>query len=136
MKRSEFLAGAGTLLASALIPTTARAASADEAGAIQQLIVDYYHVYYVLQDSQRYRALLTDDYLLLENGEVMDLAADVALIPKPEDDYRRTDRFEFHQVRLAGDVAWTVYTLRSDITDRQRGHRQRNFLVAAWRQRV
>src|SRR6478609_9491619 len=127
MNRSEFLAGAGTLMASALIPTTARAASTDEAGAIQQLIIDDYHIYYVLQDPPRYRALLTDDYLLLENGEVMDLAADLALIPKPEDDYRRTDRFEFRQVRIVADAAWAVYTLRSDITERNKGSRQRTY---------
>ena len=61
----------------------------------------------------------------------MDLAADLALIPKPEEDYRRTERFEFHQLRIAGDAAWAVYTLRSDITDRKSGRRQHNFLESA-----
>jgi ketosteroid isomerase-like protein len=131
MNRSEFLAGAGTLLASALIPSTARAASADDAAAIQQLIIDDYHTYYVLQDMSRYRPLLADDYLLLENGELFDLAADLAFMPKPEDNYRRTDRFEFHQTRVVGDAGWVVYTLRSDVTDRQEGHRQRNYLESA-----
>jgi ketosteroid isomerase-like protein len=53
---------------------------------------------------------------------------DVAAMPKREDDYRRTDAFEFHQVKRSGDTAWAVYTLRSDITDAKRGTRHRDYL--------
>jgi ketosteroid isomerase-like protein len=99
--------------------------------AVQQAIIDDYHAFYVLQDPVKYRALLTEDYLLLENGELLDLAGDLAFLPKPEEKLRRTDRFEFHQVRVPGDAAWAVYTLRSDITDPKNGPRQREYLESA-----
>ncbi|WP_415908344.1 nuclear transport factor 2 family protein [Oleiharenicola sp. Vm1] len=113
-----------------------RAESADETTAVRQRIVDAYHAAFVTQDPARYRALLTDDYLLLEHGELLDVAGDLALIPKPEAGYRRTDQFDFHQVRVAGDTAWAVYTLRSDITDPQHGPRHRDYLESAVLRRV
>lgn len=120
MNRSEFLASAGTLLASALIPTTARAATADEAGAVRQLIIDDYYTYYVLQDPQRYRALLADDYLLLENGHVMDLAADMALIPKPEDDTAAPTALSFTRyVSPAPQRGWFTPSARTSPTARR-----------------
>ena len=120
----------GTLLA-ACLPATARAESPDESAVVRQTIADAYHASFVAQDPAKYRALLTDDYLLLEHGELLDIAGDLALIPKPETEYRRTDKFEFHQVRVTGDTAWAVYTLRSDMTDRKNGPRHRDYLESA-----
>lgn len=128
MNRSEFLAGTTALLGSALIPSAARAASPDESENIKQIVRDDYYTFYVLQDRAKYRAMLADDYLLLENGEVLDIAGDLGLMPGPDEEYRRTDNFDFHQVRVHGDAAWAVYTLRSDITDKKRGTRHREFL--------
>lgn len=136
MNRSEFLAGAGSLLVASVAPATSPATLPDDAAAVQQLIIDDYHAFYVLQDPVRYRALLTDDYLLLENGEVLNLAGDLALMPKIEDEYRRIDRFAFHQVRHSGDVGWAVYTLRSEITDRRNGFRKREFQESAVCRRI
>lgn len=121
------------LLALGLLTTTGRA---DPADAVRQLIVEAYRVSFVEQDPAKYRALLTDDYLLLEHGAVMDIAGDLALIPKPEAEYRRTDAFEFHQVRVEGDTAWAVFTLRSDITDKRNGSRHRDYLESAVLRRV
>lgn len=119
MNRKEFIAGTGALLGAALVPSTARAATADEADAIKQLVKDYYSIFYVDKDAPKYRALLTSDYLLLEEGEVMDAAADIADMPPPDIGYQRKDAFEFHSTKIQGDVAWTVYTLKSDVVHKK-----------------
>jgi ketosteroid isomerase-like protein len=49
-------------------------------------------------------------------------------MPSPDIDYKREDRFEFHSVKINGDTAWAVYTLRSDITDKKNDPRHREFL--------
>ncbi len=58
------------------------AQSADDAAAVQQAIKDNYAAYSGF-DEQRYRATLADDYLLLENGELIDREGDVASMAKP-----------------------------------------------------
>src|SRR5689334_20432478 len=100
MNRKEFLAGAGTLLGAALVPTTAHAASSNETAILEQIVSDYYSVFYARMDKARYRAMLADDYLLLEGGEVMDAAADIADMPSPESGFKRTDSFQFHSVKI------------------------------------
>lgn len=133
MPRLALLA-VGVLLA--FYSSAARAESNADSAAIRQVIVDAYHAAFVAQDPASYRALLTDDYLLLEHGELLDIAGDLALIPKPDAGYRRTDKFEFHQVRVEGDAAWAVYTLRSDMTDKKNGPRHRDYLESAVLRRV
>jgi len=71
--------------------------------------------------------LLTDDYVLLENGELLDIAGDLALMPAPGAGYRRTDAFDFRAVRVRGDMAYAVYFLASEITD-LKGARHREWL--------
>lgn len=115
---------------------SARSEPADDSAAIRAIIAEAYHAAFVAQDPVKYRALLTHDYLLLEHGELLDIAGDLALIPKPEVELRRTDRFEFHQVRVAGDTAWAAYTLRSDISDKRNGPRHRDYLESAVLRRV
>jgi ketosteroid isomerase-like protein len=128
MNRKEFIAGTGALLGAALAPATARAASPEDDDSIRQLVKDYYSTFYVLMDKRRYRSLLTDDYLLLEDGEILDAAGDLALMPPSDIGYKRTDSFAFHSVKIQGDAAWTVYTLKSDSTDTKKGARHAEFL--------
>lgn len=128
MNRSQFLTGAGALLGTALFPAAARAATTEESEIIKQIARDYFFTFFNLQDKAKFRAMLTDDYLILEHGELLDLAGDLALMPGPADEYKRTDSFDFHQVRIHGDTAWSVYTLRSDITDKKKGPRHREYL--------
>jgi len=129
VKRRQFiLSGTGALAGALIAPSAARAADASEEATIKQFVKDDYFTFYVLQDREKYRAMLADDYLLLENGEILDTEGDLGLMPAPEDEYKRTDTFEFHSVRLNGDTAWAVYTLRSDMTDKNRGPRHREFL--------
>jgi ketosteroid isomerase-like protein len=91
----------------------------------------HYDLFFRRLDAQKYRALLTDDYLLLENGEIFDADGDIASMPKPEDDYRRTDAFEFEVVQANGDSAYAVYFLRSDMQDKKEGARHSEWLESA-----
>jgi len=100
----------------------------DDAASLKSLVEDYYGVYYRERDKQKYRALLTDDYLLLENGEIMTADADIALMPNAEQNYRRTDKFDFRFLKVAGDVAYVVYFLTSDIQERQKPDRHAQWL--------
>ncbi len=71
---------------------------------------------------------LTDDYLLLENGEIMDANADVAAMLKPEDEYKRSDRFDFRSIQIHGDAENAVYFLDSQISDKKNGAHSRRWL--------
>jgi ketosteroid isomerase-like protein len=85
----------------------------------------------VKKDKERYGSMLTDDYLLLENGELLDRAGDLALMPPANIGYQRIDRFDFRSVKVSGDVAYLVYFLESNIDDKQKGSREREFLESA-----
>jgi hypothetical protein len=129
MKRRQFiLTGTGALAGALIAPTTARAADSTAEESVRQFVIDDYYTFYVLQDREKYRAMLAADYLLLEQGEVLDIEDDLELMPSPDIDYKREDRFEFHSVKFNGDTAWAVYTLRSDITDKKNDPRHREFL--------
>jgi ketosteroid isomerase-like protein len=91
---------------------------AGDAAALEALVRADYDIFYRQRDERKYRALLTDDYLLLENGKIFDADGDVATMPKPGADYHRVDSFEFKKVRVSGDDAYVVYFLRSEITEK------------------
>ena len=128
MKRREFFASAGVLLAGGY---AAGSASAGDAESVKNFIAAYYDVFYRGRDPEKYRALLTDDYRLLENGEIFDAAGDIASMPKPGSRYERTDRFDVRQVKVEGEIAWTVYFLESDITDENGGPVRKRWLESA-----
>ena len=128
MKRREFVAGAGALLAMPAAPLTI--ASSDDEAALKKAINDYYSIYYREREEKKYRSLLADDYLLLENGEIMNGDDDIRLMPKPGELYERTDAFDFRQLKVEGGVAWMVYFLSSTITDKD-GTRSRRWLESA-----
>jgi ketosteroid isomerase-like protein len=132
MKRREFIAGTGMLIGSACAPSVL---AADDDAAVKQAVEDFYSVYYVNLDKKKYRSLLTEDYLLLEDGQIMDADADIALMPAPDDGYKRIDKFDFRSVKLYGDIAYAVYFLKSEITDKKNGARSREYLESAILQR-
>jgi len=107
-----------------------RHAVADEE-LVKKVITDYYDLFYRSLDEQKYRALLTDDYLLLENGEIFDADGDIASMPKPEDGYKRSDAFDFRSVHVHDDTAYAVYFLRSDVIDKKEGARSLEWLESA-----
>ncbi len=116
MNRRQLLAGAGLLLA-APRAWAATAVQADERADIRRAIAEVYRNYSQVRDKARYRALLAPGYQLLENGELLDVEGDIAFMHAPEDDYHRTDDFDFRQVRVKGDVGYAVYFLTSTIRD-------------------
>lgn len=128
MKRRDFVAGASLLFA---VPATPVAgASSDDEAALKKAINDYYSFYYRDRDIKKYRSLLADDYLLLENGEIMNADDDIRLIPKPGDLYERTDAFDMRQLKVEGGIAYMVYFLSSVITDKT-GTRNGRWLESA-----
>jgi ketosteroid isomerase-like protein len=127
VNRRVFFAAACALAAIACVPN---GKSSDDAAAVQQAIKDNYAAYSGF-DEQKYRAKLADDYLLLENGELIDREADVASMAKPGTGYRRADEFDFRSVKIDGDFAHAVYFLKSEIHDDINGTRQREWLESA-----
>lgn len=126
MQRRHFLVGAGAML-------TARSGlhggTQDPAEAVKDTIRSLY-AYYATLDKAKYRGLLTDDYLLLENGTVLDVDGDLALMPASGAGYHRTDAFTFRSVRVQDSMAYAVYYLASDIVD-PKGARHRKWLESA-----
>ncbi len=96
--------------------------------AVKQAIKNDYYLYFVKFDKDAYRSILTEDYLLLENGELFDADGDIALMPKPESGYKRTDTFDFQYVKIDGDFAYAVYFLKADITDKTNGSIHKEWL--------
>lgn len=134
MERRTFLQLAGSL---AFVPSAAAAAAQaappdPEAEAIMRRLIQWYRAFGTPGiDRDYYRSFMTDDYLLLENGELLDLAGDMALMDKMSADYKRTDRFDFRRIRVDGDDAYAVYFLESDIVDSKEGARHRRWLESA-----
>lgn len=125
MERREFVVGAGMLLTARHAPRL----PADDAAAAKKAVADVYAAFSGF-DKQKYRALLTDDYQLLENGELLDLEGDVAMMATPDSGHRRTDAFDFRSVKIHDDIAYAVYFLKSEIRDRN-GSRNREWLESA-----
>lgn len=103
------------VLAGSVCPTPAAESPPAEVAAVRRTIENFYAAFSA-RDEVRYRQLATDDYLLLEHGEIMTLEQDVASFKSPAAAKKtRTDAFEFHAVRIDGASAYAIYTLRSDI---------------------
>ena len=93
----------------------------DDEEAVKQAVKNYYYLYFVKMDKDAYRSILTEDYLILENGELLDTEGDIALMPEPDSGYDRTDTFDFRYVKIEGDIAYTVYFLKAEIVDKANG---------------
>jgi ketosteroid isomerase-like protein len=114
MERRNFIAGTTGALVGAACP--ASIAAVNDAEAVRRAVESYYMVYFRVRDKAAYR-LLTEDYFLLEHGEVLDTEGDIAVMPAAESSYTRTDAFDFRSTKIAGDTAYAVYFLDSDISD-------------------
>jgi hypothetical protein len=127
MKRRQFIKASALLITASVAPNSLPAAD-DESSRLKQAILDYYNVYYSDRDKNKYRALLSRDYLLLENGEIFDAEKDISLMPTPDSDYQRKDSFDFRTVSSRENDAYAVYFLKSDIKDKKDGSRTRQWL--------
>ena len=125
----------------ALAPATAAANQSnsrqDDHEAVMRRLIEWYRAFGNPRvDRTYYRSFMTDDYLLLENGELLDIAGDLELLERLPADYKRTDRFDFRLVRVDGDNAYAVYFLESDINDSKDGARSRRWLESAVFKRI
>jgi uncharacterized protein (TIGR02246 family) len=124
MKRFSFLGVMMAVVAAIVCSVAADAATADEE-AVRTLIRDWF-ASFSQNDEARFRSFMTDDYLLCENGELMDLAGVLGMFKAQRPSgYQRTDQFDFKSVTVRGEMAWAVYFLGSDInTDEMQRHRK------------
>jgi ketosteroid isomerase-like protein len=129
MKRRQFIAESAVFAAAAA--SVPDAFAVDAVSSVQRFIADWYSLFYMKLDKEKYRATLADDYLLLEDGEIFDADGDISYMPKPEDEYKRTDVFDFRSVKIQGESAYAIYFLKSDITDKANGKRNFKFLESA-----
>jgi ketosteroid isomerase-like protein len=82
--------------------------------AIQQLVIDAFDQVWSALDTNSLARLHTDDFLLLENGEVWTNDSIInyqrsAMVGMLEQGYQRTNRMEFLTTEASGDLAWTAY---------------------------
>ena len=82
--------------------------------AIQQLVIDAFDEVWSALDTNSLARLHTDDFLLLENGEVWTNDSILnyqrsAMVSMIEQGYVRTNRMEFLTTESSGDLAWTAY---------------------------
>jgi len=130
MERRTFLSAVAAGLAA--VPIASHAAAPADETAVKQRIIDWYGAFANPRvDRDYYRSFMTRDYLLLENGDLLDLAGDLAMLNGLQPDHQRSDTFDFRQVRIEGDVAYLVYFLNSEMRDSKNGPRSRRYLESA-----
>ncbi len=82
--------------------------------AIQQLVIDAFDEVWSALDTNSLARLHTDDFLLLENGEVWTNDSIInyqrnQMTSMKEYGYLRTNHMEFLATEASGDLAWTTY---------------------------
>jgi ketosteroid isomerase-like protein len=128
MNRTVFITVAAMLVGAACAPGRP---PTEEAEAVKQVIAEYYDTFFRSLDKEKYRSLLTDDYRLLEDGEILDTEGDIASMPHADSGYTRSDVFDFRSVQVHDDTAYAVYFLRSSMTDKKNGPSNREWLESA-----
>jgi hypothetical protein len=129
MQRRTFLGAAGAL---ALVPAPTIAATPGDEAAVKKFIVDWYRAFGNPRvDRTFYRSFMSDDYMLLENGVLMNKEGDVGLLDSTPLDRQRSDTFDFRRVVVEGNSAYLVYFLTSETTDSKDGRRTQRFLESA-----
>ena len=123
MKKNKFI-----LVLLIISLCTLKVFAANDEEAIKQAVKNYYYLYFVKMDKDAYRSILTEDYQFLENGELFDAEGDIAAMPDPNSGYERTNTFDFRYIKIEGDFAYTVYFLKSDITDKVNGAIHKEYL--------
>ena len=58
---------------------------------------------------------------MLEDGDIQDVEEALSFMPKPSDESRRADAFEFKLLKTHGDIAYTAYILKSEIRTKKDG---------------
>ena len=72
----------------------------------------------VTSDIKTHRANCTDDYLLIEDGEIWNMEKEAAYYKQNEKRVmKREDHFDLHYMKISGDNAYIVYNLKFDIQE-------------------
>jgi len=87
---------------------------------VQQVIIRFFDALSVGNIPQ-IKAEVSDDFILLENGEVwtMDTLASKISRPKPEG-YLRLNSFDFLETKIDKNRAWVYYKNKAEITSKTR----------------
>lgn len=84
---------------------------------IVQVLKDDYRTM-INWDIKKHKALCTDDYILIEDGEIWNMEKEAEHYRKSANRIlERKDYFDFIFVRILGNTAYAVYNLKSDITE-------------------
>ncbi len=90
--------------------------SSDSTEIVHVLKEDYKTM--VTHDINKHKSFCTEDYLLIENGEIWNMemeAADYDM--KAKKVLSRNDFFDFKYVNIVDNTAYAVYGLKSEITE-------------------
>lgn len=117
----------GTTAATAGGAATRPAVSDDETAA-RHSIVDYYAAW-AAHDVARYRSLCTDDYLVVEDGRIIDLEQDLEWL-RLHAWHDGKSQVDFRKVLIQGDQAYAIYFLDFEFTKAQ-SVEHRRFLETA-----
>ena len=90
--------------------------SSDSTEIVHVLKEDYKTM--VTHDINMHKSFCTEDYLLIENGEIWNMEREAIDYKKKElRVIERNDYFDFKYIRIEGNTAYAVYGLRSDIKE-------------------
>ena len=72
----------------------------------------------VTRDINKHKGFCTEDYLLIENGEIWNMEREaIDYKKKAQRVIQRNDHFDFKYVKVENNTAYVVYGLKSDITE-------------------
>jgi hypothetical protein len=90
--------------------------SSDSTEIVHVLKEDYKTM--VTHDINRHKGFCTEDYLLIENGEIWNMEREAIDYKKKEHSViERNDYFDFKYLRMESNTAYAVYRLKSDIKE-------------------
>jgi hypothetical protein len=105
------------LIITVFLSITILAQEKKDAQEIVQLLKDDYHTMQTF-DFNIHKGYCTDNYLLIENGEIMNMDDDADYYKKNADRvFDRKDYFDFKYINIFENVAYSVYKLKSDFDD-------------------
>src|SRR6187399_2623835 len=91
----------------------------DSTEIMQLLKADYKTM--VTNDIKAHRANCTDDYLLIEDGEIWNMEKEAAYYKQNEKRViERKDHFDLNYMKILDNTAYVVYKLRSDIIEKSK----------------
>lgn len=94
------------------IPVAAQTSVENEEQQIKDLISNYFEDIFSKNEQDKLSDYQTEDYLLLENGEVWDTEIIQGYMEKAAARERLPERintFKFIEIKISGDMAWAAY---------------------------